>query len=42
MIDTLARQKAMDALIKLSLTEQQQDMLADALSGLKPGTLKTS
>lgn len=42
MIDTLSRQKALDAMIKLSLNEQQQEMLADALSGLKPGTLKTS
>ncbi|MGO4292404.1 hypothetical protein [Chitinophaga sp. RAB17] len=42
MIDTGSRQKALDALIKLSLNEQQQNMLADALSGMKPGTLKTS
>jgi hypothetical protein len=42
LIDTLSRQKALDALIKLSLDEQQQEILADALSGLKPGTLKTS
>lgn len=42
MIDAMARQKALDALMKLSLNEQQQEMLADALSGLKPGTLKTS
>ncbi|MBS0029047.1 hypothetical protein ACTJJ0_13950 [Chitinophaga sp. 22321] len=42
LIDTLSRQKALDALIKLSLNEQQQEILADALSGMKPGTLKTS
>ncbi|WP_212005107.1 HEAT repeat domain-containing protein [Chitinophaga sp. HK235] len=40
--DTLSRQKALDATMKLPLDESQQDMLADALSGLKPGTLKTS
>ncbi|MBC9934956.1 HEAT repeat domain-containing protein [Chitinophaga qingshengii] len=40
--DTGSRQKALDAVLKLSLDEQQQETLANALSGLKPGTLKTS
>ncbi|RBL89936.1 HEAT repeat domain-containing protein [Chitinophaga flava] len=40
--DTLSRQKALDATMKLPLDDSQQEMLADALSGLKPGTLKTS
>jgi hypothetical protein len=42
MIDTISRQKAMDALIKLPLDEQQQEALATALSGIKPGTLKNT
>lgn len=42
MIDTASRQKAMDAILKLPLDGPQQEMLSDALSGLKPGTLKTS
>ena len=41
MIDTLSRQKALDAMMKGTLNEQQQEDLADALSGLKPNTLKT-
>lgn len=41
-IDSLSRQKALDALIKFSLNDEQQAILADTLSGLKPGTLKTS
>lgn len=42
MIDTLSRQKALDALLKLTLDASQQDTLTDALAGIKPNTLKTS
>lgn len=42
MIDSLSRQKALDALLKLTLDASQQDALTDALAGIKPNTLKTS
>lgn len=42
MLDTQARQKALDALIKLPLNEEEQESLASTLSGIKPGTLKTA
>lgn len=41
MVDTLSRQKALDAIMKISPDEQQQNDLSAALSGLKPNTLKT-
>ena len=40
-VDTMSRQKALDAIMKLSLNEAQQVALAETLSGLKPNTLKT-
>lgn len=40
MIDTMSRQKALDAVMKMSVDEQQQEELTNALSGLKPNTLK--
>ncbi|HVI44646.1 MAG TPA: hypothetical protein VM802_07245 [Chitinophaga sp.] len=41
LVDTLTRQRTLDALTKLPLDTDQQATLADALSGLKPGTLQT-
>jgi hypothetical protein len=40
MTDTMSRQKALDAVMKISPDEQQQEELTNALSGLKPNTLK--
>lgn len=40
LIDTLSRQKALDAIVKLDLDATQQLTLADALSGIKPNVLK--
>ncbi len=41
LLDTLTRQKALDAMMKIHISEQEQETLADVLSGLKPGTLHT-
>lgn len=41
LLDTLSRQKALDAILKLSLHTDEQEALATALSGLQPGTLRT-
>jgi hypothetical protein len=40
MVDTMSRQKALDSIMKGSIDEQQQNELTDALSGLKPNTLR--
>ncbi|MBW8683866.1 HEAT repeat domain-containing protein [Chitinophaga rhizophila] len=40
--DLQSRQKALDAVIKLTLDTSQQDELTTALAGIKPNTLKTS
>jgi hypothetical protein len=42
MIDVSSRQKALDAIVKLPLTEEETNRLADALAEIKPGTLKTN
>jgi hypothetical protein len=39
-LDQLSRQKALDAIVKLPVTPEEQETLAAVLSGLKPGTLK--
>lgn len=39
-VDTLSRQKALDAIVKLDLDATQQLALADALAGIKPNVLK--
>lgn len=41
MVDTLSRQKALDAIMKGAMDEQQQEELTNVLSGLKPNTLQT-
>ncbi len=39
-VDATSRQRALDELVKLQLTADQQKELADTLAGLKPNTLK--